>query len=109
MSYSVLSTAKFSKEAKRLSKKYKSLKLELAELINLLETEPKSGKSIGKDCFKIRLAIQSKGKGKSGGARVITLVKIINQEVHLLSIYDKSEKENILEKDLVKFIKSVDL
>ena len=106
MNYNILSTAKFSKEAKRLSKKYISIKFELNELISLLETEPEIGQSLGKNCFKIRLAVKSKGKGKSGGARVITLVKIINEEVHLLSIYDKSEKENISEKDLTKFIEN---
>jgi hypothetical protein len=55
---------------------------------------------MGKDCYKIRMAITSKGKGKSGGSRVITCVKVINQTAYLLSIYDKSEKENISDKEL---------
>jgi hypothetical protein len=46
------------------------------------------------------MAISSKGKGKSGGSRVITCVKIINQTAYLLTIYDKSDKENIPDKEL---------
>jgi hypothetical protein len=55
---------------------------------------------LGKDCYKIRLAIASKNKGKSGGARVITLVKIIDELVTLLFIYDKSEQEDISNAEL---------
>ncbi|WP_439145490.1 type II toxin-antitoxin system RelE/ParE family toxin [Terrimonas pollutisoli] len=55
---------------------------------------------MGNNCYKIRLAIASKGKGKSGGARLITFVKLINEVVLLISIYDKSVKENISVKEL---------
>lgn len=46
------------------------------------------------------MSITSKSKGKSGGSRVITCVKVIEQDVYLLTIYDKSEKENISDKEL---------
>ena len=59
---------------------------------------------MGKDCFKVRLAISAKGKGKSGGARVITYVKIIKSMVYLLAIYDKSEKETISDSELKQLI-----
>jgi len=49
----------------------------------------------GNNCYKIRLAIRSKGQGKSGGARVITCVALINDKLTLLSIYDKSARDNI--------------
>ncbi|MFN8255404.1 MAG: type II toxin-antitoxin system RelE/ParE family toxin [Bacteroidales bacterium] len=55
---------------------------------------------MGKDCYKIRMAIASKNKGKSGGSRVITCVKVVEHHVYLLSIYDKSDKENISDKEL---------
>jgi mRNA-degrading endonuclease RelE of RelBE toxin-antitoxin system len=100
MSYNVLYTENFLKEAKRLAKKYISLKSDIATLIESLEQDPTQGKSLGKDCYKIRLAIASKRKGKSGGARVITCVLIADTEVHLLTIYDKSEKEDISDKEL---------
>ena len=62
----------FEKEAERLMKKYRFLVGELRELREGLRQNPTMGTPIGGSCYKIRLAIKSKGKGKSGGARVIT-------------------------------------
>lgn len=91
----VVTSKNFEKEAKRLIKKYGSLGVEIKELINNLKNSPILGSPIGKDCYKIRLAIKSKGKGKSGGARVITFVVSRKEKVVLLSIYDKSEAKDI--------------
>lgn len=63
------------------------------------------GTAIGNNCYKIRLAISSKGKGKSGGARLITNIVITEETVYLLSIYDKSEKENLSDKELLELLK----
>lgn len=107
MNYNVKSIFVFEKQAKRLSKKYPSLKNELLKCVLDLKNNPNMGKSIAKNCFKIRIAIESKGKGKSGGARIITNFVVSNKTVYLLTIYDKSEKENISDKelsDLLKFI-----
>ena len=65
------------------------------QLVESLEEKPQQGSPLGKDCYKIRLAITSKGKGKSGGARVITHVYVFRKTVYLLSVYDKSEQANI--------------
>ncbi|WP_317132919.1 type II toxin-antitoxin system RelE/ParE family toxin [Arcticibacter tournemirensis] len=65
-----------------------------------LKKDPKQGTALGDNCFKIRIAIASKGKGKSGGARVITHVLIKEETVFLLSIYDKAEREAISDKDI---------
>jgi mRNA-degrading endonuclease RelE of RelBE toxin-antitoxin system len=100
MSYSVKSTEVFEKQAKRLSKKYTSLKKELLQLVQELKEKPEQGTPIGKNCYKIRLAIASKSKGKSGGARIITNFVVTDSTVYLLSIYDKSEKENLTDKEL---------
>ncbi|MBK6539765.1 MAG: type II toxin-antitoxin system RelE/ParE family toxin [Flavobacteriales bacterium] len=69
-----------------------------APLDNLTH-DPMAGTYIGRGCYKVRMSIGSKGKGKSGGARVITYVRVINKVVVLLTMYDKSEKENITEKE----------
>jgi len=53
-----------------------------------------------KNCYKIRFAIRSKNAGKSGGARVITHVKVIKQTVYLLSMYNKSEQASISDKEI---------
>jgi hypothetical protein len=100
MNFKVYSIPLFDKQAKRLAKKYPSLKNDLAELIESLTTNPIQGKTIGNNFYKVRLQIASKGKGKSGGARVITFIKIIQTTVYLTSIYDKSEKSTISEKEL---------
>ena len=65
------------------------------------------GIEIVENCFKIRMAISSKGKGKSGGARVITYVYIQDETVYLLSIYDKSEEQTISDKEIRDLIKSI--
>ena len=69
--YSVRPARSFEKDAKVLIKKYASLKQELFNLGRKLANNPTLGTPLGKDCYKIRLAIKSKGKGKSGGARVV--------------------------------------
>ena len=95
MSYSVIPIDKFKKEAKRLIKKYPSLKNELLQLNILLLSNPTAGTSLGNNTYKIRIAIKSKGSGKSGGARVITYLLTENKEIYLLTIYDKGELDTI--------------
>jgi mRNA-degrading endonuclease RelE of RelBE toxin-antitoxin system len=109
MNFSVIPSDKFKKEAKRLSKKYPSLKQELAAVNDTLSSKPQTGTALGNDTYKIRLSIKSKGKGKSGGGRIITYVVKENKEVYLLTIYDKSELESIDDKTLKNIIQSLDL
>jgi len=107
MSFNVLYTDNFERELKRLAKKHKSLKKDLSELIAELEENPQRGNPIGNNCYKIRLAITSKGKGKSGGARVITHVYITGRLIYLLSIYDKSEQDTISEKVILNLVRDI--
>ena len=72
-----------------------------------LVQQPQMGTPLGHDCFKIRMAITAKGKGKSGGARVITHVQVTKEHIFLLSIYDKSEAENITDKELLGRLKNL--
>ncbi len=72
-----------------------------------LAQQPQMGTPLGHDCFKIRMAITAKGKGKSGGARVITHVQVTKEHIFLLSIYDKSEAENIADKELLGRLKNL--
>jgi len=108
MSYSIEVTPLFEKQLKRLSKKYPSLKVEFTELVFSLKQTPEQGKNLGNNCYKIRLAIASKGKGKSGGARVISFIHIIQTRIYLLSIYDKSEQSDISDKDLRDWLKLIE-
>jgi len=105
MNFEIISIDFFDKQAKRLVKKYPSLKKELEDLKDVLTENPFTGTSIGFNCYKIRLTIASKNKGKSGGARIITHVLVANEQIFLLSIYDKSEQENITEKEIKELLK----
>jgi len=105
MSYKIELTDNFKKEAKKLIKKYASLRTEIAELGKELAQNPTLGTPLGNDVYKIRLAIASKNKGKSGGARIISFVKIINETVFLLSIYNKGDRDSIPDKEIEELLK----
>lgn len=74
-----------------------------------LQANPTMGEPLGKDCYKVRMAISSKNKGKSGGARLITCVKIVDDTIYLLSIYDKSEQETMDDDEIDEVLKSLGL
>ena len=101
----------FDKNLKRLSKKHRSLKKDYANLIDELEKDPRKGTDLGDGLRKIRLAIKSKGKGKSGGARVITYTDIVIstqlEELYLVLIWDKSETENISKQELLDIVDEI--
>jgi mRNA-degrading endonuclease RelE of RelBE toxin-antitoxin system len=107
MSFNVKTISVFERQAKRLMKKFPSLKKEIQALISELKEEPTKGTSIGHDCHKIRLAIESKGKGKSGGARVITHLIYKKDTVYLLTIFDKSDMETLSNKEILELIKMI--
>lgn len=107
MPFKIEATPEFLNEAKKLAKKYPSLKNDIAGLAEKLTTNPTLGTPLGKDAYKIRLAITSKGKGKSSGARIITCVKIISTIVYLVSIYDKSVQGDISDKELKERINNL--
>ena len=108
MSYKVETISTFDRQSKRLAKKYPSFKKDLGTFVKGLSENPDQGTPLGKNCFKIRLAISSKNKGKSGGARIITHVQIVDDTVFLLSIYDKSTKSNLNEGELDTLLMEID-
>ena len=107
MSYSIVTIAPFDKQLKRLAKKYPSLKNEVAKLGRALTDAPTTGTPLGNNCYKVRLSIASKGKGKSGGARVITHIYVEGRFVYLLAIYDKSEQKNISDTHILALLKVI--
>jgi len=109
MLYEVKTISVFERQFKKLAKKYRSLKTDLESLVADLEKEPSIGTPLGKNCFKVRLSITSKNKGKSGGARVITHFIVNESNVYLLSIYDKSNKSSITDKELVELLNDLSM
>ena len=107
MSYSIKATQRFKKELKQLAKKYKKIKIDYENLLNELEKNPTLGTPLGNDCYKIRIPNSSIPTGKSGGFRIITLVKIKNDKIILLTIYSKSDKESIDKNELSQILKDL--
>ncbi len=101
-------TRKFAIEAKRLNKKFPSFRGDLTKKLAELLQNPHEGESLGRNCYKVRMAISSKGKGKSGGSRLITCVKIENETIYLLTIYDKSEREDLEDGELKLLLKQLE-
>lgn len=105
--FTVRTSDDFAKDLKRLIKKYPSLSTNLEELNRLLSEEPIQGEPLGRDCYKIRLHIKSKRTGKRGGGRVITCVRVVENNVYLLALYDKSEVETLSDDKITERLKSI--
>lgn len=111
MNYRIISTRNFEKQIKRLARKFPSLKNDLVNFERQLQENPKLGISLGKNAHKVRLAVKSKAKGKSGGFRIITYIELDiilydMTNIYLLSVYDKSETESISNSELKSLIES---
>lgn len=98
MNFEIKTTPEFERQAKPLNKRYKSFKNDLKEFIISLQKNPFQGVELKPGIRKIRMAIASKGKGKSGGARIITytvLTTVEDGNVFLMNIYDKSDFSSV--------------
>lgn len=112
MNYRISLSPHFERELKRLYKRYKSIKKDILLLQDSLMSNPTQGDNLGNNLRKVRMAIASKGKGKRGGARVITFTAVIaleESEIILLTIYDKSERELISDAELKEIIEECGL
>ena len=105
----IVTIPEFDKSLKKLSRKYHSLKEEYLEFLKDTENNDIQGNSLGNGFYKARLSVKSKGKGKSGGIRIISHREIIykqsDTEITLVSIYDKSEINAIEKKYLESLVK----
>lgn len=112
MSFDVKTTSRFEKSAKSLYKRRRSLKSDLDNFITSLEINPFQGDELCPGIRKIRMAITSKGRGKSGGARIITYTVVIAEnegDVYLMDIYDKSDFSTIDPVIIQQIITELDL
>ena len=112
MSFRIIATPTFAKSLKALAKRHKSMKSDIEDFMKSLEENPLQGTELTPDIRKIRMAINSKGGGKSGGARIITYHVLVTEQegkVYLLEIYDKSEYSTVKEDVLKKIVKDLAL
>ena len=109
MEFTIVTTDDFKRNFKRLLKKYHSLDDDYETFLDELLKNPTMGDDLGNNTRKVRMAIASKSKGKSGGARIITCTVLVNvelSEIYLLTIYDKNEQQSI-SKDAIKHLKEI--
>ena len=112
MNYKIKAVPNFVKNLKQLGKKYNSIKQDYANLLEELKINPYSGVDLGNGLRKVRMAIKSKGRGKSHGARIITYIILVSKdesEINLLTIYDKAERENISKEEIEEIAKTMQL
>ena len=113
MSYKIEVVSSFKRAAKKLQKRYKSFADDIEGFIENLKDNPFQGVDIGGGIRKIRLAISSKNKGKSGGARVIThtdvIIEMQSGTVTLLTVYDKSDQETISDSEIEELLRDAGL
>ncbi len=110
MTNKVIPTPVFERKFKRLSKKFPSLAGEIENLEDILLVKPESGLSLGANIYKIRLANKEKGRGKSGGFRVVTylIYKTENStDIYLITLFDKSEESSIDKSELIRLVKQI--
>jgi mRNA-degrading endonuclease RelE of RelBE toxin-antitoxin system len=110
MTYDFRLSPDFERQAKKLAKHYPSFKKDFLLLLESLKANPWQGVDLGNGIRKVRMTISSKSRGKSGGARVITMnvnVDVEKMIIALLYIYDKSEMENVSDKYLQQIIKEM--
>ena len=101
-------TPTFRRELKRLVKKYPSLLKDIKNLGEQVLENPTLGTALGRNTYKIRLSITGKSGGKSGGGRVITCLKIEDDTIFFMSIFDKSEKSSLSDKELTELLKEIE-
>lgn len=109
MTIKFVHTPDFDAKAKNLNKKYPSFRNDLEEILKEIKKNPKIGSDLGHKVRKVRMAIESKGKGKSGGARILTyeaLTLETDQKIILLYIFDKSEMDNVSDKFIKWLLKN---
>lgn len=112
MSFEIVRSDYFTSEFKRLAKRYRGLADDYKDFIDSLKENPLQGTEIAPNVRKIRMTINAKGKGKSGGARVITFNALVSESegmIALLLIYDKSDASNIKMNVVKEIIKDLGL
>ena len=89
-------TPVFLKSAKVLSKRYRSFADDLKYLCKEIAGNPQIGDDLAIAYEKIRMAIKAKGKGKSVGARVISLSLVLSEIQSKMTSYTSMIKETWL-------------
>ena len=104
MSFKVVPTSRFEKDAKKIARIYPGFKQNVEKLIASLAIQPVQGSHLGHGIYKVRIPITGKPSGKSYGARALHAVFTLDKEVYLLTVYDKSEKRDLSKEELKELV-----
>jgi len=107
MNYRIIPSDEFKKNVKNLSKKYRNIKQDIELLAEELFENPFMGTELGNNTYKVRIKNRDNNKGKSAGYRVITYVVDAENKIYFVSIYSKSEQDNILDAELKNLIENL--
>lgn len=110
MNFEIIITPDFERAFKALAKRHRSLKQDILDFTRSLQENPFQGDELSPGIRKIRMAITSKGRGKSGGARVITYTVLAAEtegNVYLIDIYDKADYSTVDVMVIQQMIKSM--
>ncbi len=102
--YTVVEQELYKKAVKKLSKTYRNIDLDIKDFLNSINSKEDLGTELKSNVFKVRVANSDKNKGKSAGYRLISYLEIIENELHLLYIYDKSKLVNVTEKEVDELV-----
>lgn len=105
--FSVFESTAYQHSKKQLKKRFRLIDSDVTKFLHSLESVDNLGISLGDGIYKVRIANSDKNKGKSAGYRLITLLQIIESNIYLIYIYDKSDLENISEKELDEMIRGL--
>lgn len=104
MSLMIKYSDNFLKEAKKLSKKFKLLKSDLKQAVDEIESKNEFGVYLGYNLYKKRVQNSSIPTGKSGGFRII-IYQQIEDDIVLISIYSKTNKDSLSDDELKTILK----
>lgn len=103
--FSVFESSAYQHSKKQLKKRFRLIDSDVTKFLHSLESVDDLGISLGDGIYKGRIANSDKNKGESAGYRLITLLQVIESNIYLIYIYDKSDLENISEKELDEMIR----
>lgn len=108
LAYQIKYLNRFATQLKKLAKKYVSIPEDYSRFLSEVSEHPATETELFANCYKIPIHVSRKNNSKRSGTRVITYIFIAKENVYLLTIYDKSDQENISKQELRKLIESID-
>ena len=98
-------TETFTRAVKKLQKRFKSIEDNCDKFLDNIQCTDDLGIHIGNGIYKVRISNSNKQSGKSSGYRLISYLKLIDKKLYLMYIYDKSDLDNISEKEIDTLVK----